>query len=121
MPYLHTHTTRIDADTVLISLGVNDGAADPGTAGLRLRVTAKRVFWILPARPEATRTTIRDIAQAFGDRLIETRGYTGQDGLHLDPQTYRTIATVFDLSRADPCCRSQANPADGGNGRREQR
>jgi hypothetical protein len=64
---------------VLISLGVNDGAADPGTAdrlaGLRLRVTAKRVFWILPARPEATRTTIRDIAQAFGDRLIETRGF----------------------------------------------
>jgi hypothetical protein len=76
--YLHTHTTRIDADTVLISLGVNDGAADPGTAdrlaGLPARHRKAGVL-DLPARPEATRTTIRDIAQAFGDRLIETRGF----------------------------------------------
>jgi len=123
--YLRAHTTAVDAGTVLISLGVNDGETDPGTAdrlaGLRMRITARRVFWILPARPETTRHIIRDIAHAFGDRLIETRGYTGSDGLHLSPQTYRTISTVFDLSLTTPCCRSQAAPADGGNGRRGQR
>jgi lysophospholipase L1-like esterase len=104
--YLRAHTTSVDAETVLISLGVNDGDADAGTAdrlaGLRTQITAARVYWILPARPEATRRVIRDIAHAFGDRLIETRGYTGSDGLHLPPQTYRTIASVFDLSRTDP-------------------
>jgi hypothetical protein len=123
--YLRAHTTAVDADTVLISLGVNDDETDAGTAnrlaGLRMRITARRVFWMLPARPETSRRIIRDIAHAFGDRLIETRGYTGRDGLHLAPEIYRTIASVFDLSRTDPCCRSQAAPADGGNGRREQR
>ena len=123
--YLRAHTTAVDAETVLISLGANDDATALGTAdrlaGLRMHVTASRVFWILPARPETTRQIIRDIAQAFGDRLIETRGYTGSDGLHLSPHTYRSIATVFDLPPTDPCCRSQSAPADGGNGRREQR
>ena len=86
-----------------------------------MRITATHVFWILPARPEITRGIIRDVARAFGDRLIETRGFTGRDGLHLAPQTYRTIASVFDLARTDPCCHSQTVPADAGNGRREQR
>ena len=123
--YLRAHTTTVDAETVLISLGVNDGEADLGTAdrlaGLRMRITASRVFWILPARPETIRQIVRDIAQAFGDRLIETRGYTGSDGLHLAPHTYRTIATLFDLPPTDLCCRSQAAPAERGNDRREQR
>ncbi|HKM62238.1 MAG TPA: hypothetical protein VJY39_07085, partial [Acidisphaera sp.] len=30
--YLRAHTTAVDAGTVLISLGVNDGETDPGTA-----------------------------------------------------------------------------------------
>jgi len=122
--YLRAHTTRVDAETVLISLGVNDNEADPGTAdrlaGLRMRITASRVFWILPARPDTTRQIVRDVAHAFGDRLIETRGFTGSDGLHLAPHAYRTIATVFDLPPTDRCCRSQSVPPDGGNGRRDQ-
>ena len=67
--YLRAHTTRVDAETVLISLGVNDGATDPGTAdrltGLRLRIAARRVFWILRVRPETARQIIRYIARAF--------------------------------------------------------
>ena len=112
--YLRAHTTAIDAETVLISLGVNDGETDHATAdrlaGLRLQITARRVFWILPARPEAVRQVIRDIAHAFGDRLIDTRGYTASDGLHLSSQTYRTIATIFDVFGR----RSQDAPAQRG-------
>ena len=122
--YLRAHTTAVDAVTVLISLGVNDAEADLATAdrlaGLRMQITATRVFWIMPARPETARQIIRDVAHAFGDSLIEMRGCTGSDRLHLPAQAYRTIASVFDWSRTDPCCRSQATPADRGNGRREQ-
>jgi hypothetical protein len=50
--YLRAHTTRVDSETVLISLGVNDNEADPGTAdrlaGLRMRIAASLVFWIGP-------------------------------------------------------------------------
>ena len=119
--YLRAHTTTVAAETVLISLGVNDDEADLSTANrladLRTRITASRVFWILPARPDNTRQILRDVAHAFGDRLIETRGFTGSDGLHLASRTYRTIATVFDLPSADACCRSQRAPANGSNGR----
>jgi len=57
------NTMKINADTVLISLGINDGIADHQTAAnlgrLRVGVHAQRVYWILPARPEATRRLIR--------------------------------------------------------------
>ena len=120
--YLRAHTIAVEADTTLISLGANDSTDDPGTAdrlaGLRLQIKAPRVYWILPARPEATRRIIRDIAQAFGDRLIETRGYTASDGLHLAPQTYRAIASVFDLFSER---RSQDAPAERGHDETAQR
>jgi lysophospholipase L1-like esterase len=99
--YAAAHTMRVNADTVLISLGVNDGIADRQTAAnlvrLRVGVHARRVYWILPARPEATRRLIRAIAQICSDRLIETKGYTGADGLHLSGQAYREIGEVFDV------------------------
>ena len=76
--YTASHMISVDADTVLISLGVNDGVPDRGTAenSVRLRTgtRARRVYWILPARPEATRRLIAAIAHTCGDRLIETRG-----------------------------------------------
>ena len=82
-------------------LGVNDGVPERHTAEnlvrLRLGTRARRVYWILPARPDATRRLIAAIAHTCGDRLIETRGFTGADGLHLSGQAYRSIAEVFDL------------------------
>jgi len=90
----------VDADTVLINLGADDGIPDRGTAEnlvrLRSGTRARRVYWILPARPDATRRLIAAIAHTCGDRLIETRGFTGADGLHLSGQAYRAIAEVFD-------------------------
>ena len=35
----------------------------------------------------------------FGDRSIETRGYTGPDGLHLPVKTYKAISLIFDLTK----------------------
>ena len=64
---------------------------------MRTGVQSGRVYWMLPTKPEATRTLIREIARTFGDRLIETRGFTGQDGLHLPGSSYRAIASVFNL------------------------
>jgi len=99
--YAASHIMAVDADTVLISLGVNDGNPDRGTGEnllrLRLGTLARRVYWILPAHPDATRRLITAIAHTYGDRLIETRGFTGADGLHLSGQAYRSIAEVFDL------------------------
>ncbi len=40
---------------------------------------------------------IRQIAHVYSDRLIETKGSTGRDGLHLTSSAYRAVATVFDL------------------------
>ena len=58
---------------------------------------ARRVYWILPAMPEETLAIIRMIAHANGDRLIDTRGFTGPDHLHPTGAAYREIARVFDL------------------------
>ena len=99
--YLRTHTIAVNAETVLISLGVNDGPPTVGTArrpqALRDGVAARRVFWILPARPPETRALIRAIADLRGDRLIETKSFTAGDGLHLTSHAYRAISLIFDL------------------------
>ena len=99
--YAAAHLMTVTADAALISLGVNDGTPSMTTAEnlvrLRTGVRARRVYWMLPTRSEATRTLIREIARIFGDTLIETKGFTGQDGLHLSRSNYRAIASVFDL------------------------
>jgi len=82
--YAASHMISVDADTVLISLGVNDGVPDRGTAEnlvrLRTGTRARRIYWILPARPESTRRLIAAIAHTCGDRLIETRGSLARTG-----------------------------------------
>jgi lysophospholipase L1-like esterase len=99
--YAAALTMTFNADTVLISLGINDGIPDRQTPAhlvrLRVGVHAGRVYWVLPARPEVTRRLVRAIAQLCSDRLIETKGYTGADGLHLSGQAYREIGEVFDV------------------------
>ena len=99
--YAAGHLMAVTADTALISLGVNDGEPSMATietlVRLRAGVQSRQVYWLLPARPEATRSLIRDVAHTFGDRLIETRGFTGPDGLHLRTTAYQDVASVFDL------------------------
>jgi hypothetical protein len=40
---------------------------------------------------------VADVAYTFGGQLIKTRGFTGQDGLHLPASSYRAIGLIFDL------------------------
>ena len=99
--YAAAHLMVVTADIALVSLGVNDGAPSRKRAEnlfrLRAGVQSRQVYWMLPARPAATRALIHQLAHTFGDKLIETKGFTGQDGLHLPASAYRTIASVFDL------------------------
>lgn len=99
--YVSSHLVAASADIALISLGANDGEAGRATAEhlvqLREGLTARRVYWLLPARPASIRQLLLTIAAVKGDRTIETRGWTGADGLHLGAATYRTIGGIFDL------------------------
>lgn len=85
--YLAGHLVVATADRVLISLGVNDGAPTLATAEhpskLRATLQARRVYRMLPAHPDATRALIEAVARTWGDSVIETRGFTGPDGLGL--------------------------------------
>ena len=99
--YVGGHLIAATTDIALLSLGVNDHDATLASAEhlvqLREGLTARRIYWVLPARPERTRRMIELIAHAYGDRLIETKGSTGPDGLHLTSSAYSIIGRVFDL------------------------
>ncbi len=98
--YISGHIVSVTAQSALLSLGVNDGPPTVGTVRhlLKLRegVSSRRVYWMLPARPHETRGIIQVIARMYGDTVIETRGATGPDGLHLTGAAYHAISTVLD-------------------------
>lgn len=101
--YVSGHVVSVTAQTALLSLGVNDGPPTVETVKhllkLRAGVSAQHVYWILLARPEETRGLIQVIARLYGDTVIETRGSTGPDGLHLTGSAYRHVAGVFEIGR----------------------
>ncbi len=85
------------ADRVVISLGVNDGAAAhtlENLARVRSAVTARSVVWLLPFGHDPARRAIRTIASRFGDRTIDTSPYVGGDRLHPADAGYRTLARM---------------------------
>ena len=92
----------VEAGIVLISLGANDVGRHIRTAehllDVRRGIRAGRVYWLLPARDDGVRSLISATAHLFGDRLIDTLGSAGSDGLHLTAQTYGTISKVLQPS-----------------------
>ncbi len=91
------------ANLVVISLGVNDGPLAHTVANLRhVRETVhgKRVYWLLPAGHPQARATIRSVARAFGDRLIDTTPEVGADGLHPTDAGYHDLALAMRDSAA---------------------
>ncbi len=98
--YAAAYTMRVSAATVLISLGVNDGPPTIGTVrhltDLRAGVSGRHVYWLMPARPELTRSLIQALAAAHGDQVIETWGAAGPDGLHLSRKAYHAIGKMLD-------------------------
>jgi len=100
--YVSGHIVSVTAQTALLSLGVNDGPPTVETVKhlLKLRegISAQHVYWMLPARPAEIRGLIQVIARMHCDTVIETRGSTGPDGLHLTGPAYRHVAGVFEVS-----------------------
>ena len=98
--YVSAHVVSVTVQTALLSLGVNDGPPTVETVKhlltLRRGVRSQQVYWMLPARSDETRGMIQVIARIHGDTVIETRGSTGPDGLHLTGSAYRRVAGVFE-------------------------
>lgn len=95
--YVNAMLTPHDAQTIVISLGVNDDDTIDTVANLRqmrAELRAETIYWLLPGIRERKREAIRTVAQEFGDRLIETRGYTGRDHLHPTGAGYQTLASM---------------------------
>ena len=77
-------------DTVVISLGSNDGHVYSLQWLRRIRdaITAKRVIWVLPACNETARLGIEHLATFHGDQVIAFA--PGRDGIH--PENYSRLA-----------------------------
>jgi lysophospholipase L1-like esterase len=91
-PDLTTH-----ADKVVISLGANDGNSPQTLSNLidlRQSVQAKVVYWLMPAITPAARQAVRQVANRFGDRIIDTAPFVGPDRLHPTGQGYRQLASL---------------------------
>lgn len=95
--YVTRLLTRQDAQTIVISLGVNDDDTVDTAANLRQvrsAVGAQTVYWLLPGIKARAREAIRDVAAEHGDRLIDTREYAGRDHLHPSRDGYGTLAAL---------------------------
>jgi lysophospholipase L1-like esterase len=92
--FVHEMLSPQNADTVVISLGVNDGPSPLTTANLqqvRETVRGRAVYWLLPPNHGYARAAIRSVAARFGDRLIDCAPEAGPDGLHPTGAGYRTL------------------------------
>lgn len=86
-------TRRLDAKTVIISLGSNDHAGVKTyqeLKKLRVKVQAQRVFWILPAIKPNIQDTVRRVAREHGDTIV-TIPALQPDGIHPSWRGYKGI------------------------------
>jgi lysophospholipase L1-like esterase len=92
--FVHELLSPQHADTVVISLGVNDGPS-PFTIGnlqrVRETVRGRTVYWLLPPNHDYAREAIRAVAARHGDRLIDCAPTAGPDGLHPTGAGYRSL------------------------------
>ena len=92
--FVHELLSPQNADTVVISLGVNDGPSPFTIDNLRRvreTVRGRKVYWLLPPNHAYARTAIRSVAARFGDRLIDCAPEAGPDGLHPTGAGYRAL------------------------------
>ena len=82
----------IDARTVIISTGSNDGKIRPYQySNLRNRIYGN-VAWLLPAKHKDARAIINEIARTHGDRVIDLAVLRLSDGIHPTRSSYQTVA-----------------------------
>lgn len=85
---------NLNAKTVIISLGSNDHKAintREEIATIRKNVTAKHVYWILPAIKPEVQNAVREIALGFGDTVLEIKKLQS-DKVHPTLDGYKDIA-----------------------------
>ena len=95
--YLQTLHGARHAQTVIISLGVNDSVDMETLSNLRqLRrgVSAQTVYWLMPGIHPSARDAVRDVAKEFRDQVIEVAPLTGADRIHPDRAGYAQLASL---------------------------
>jgi lysophospholipase L1-like esterase len=84
----------LTADTVVISLGSNDGSGIDTMQALieiRNRVKSKKVMWILPANSKPIQNIVRDVATQYNDLVIEIKSLS-PDRVHPTMSGYKELA-----------------------------
>jgi len=100
--YKNFHTnpnTKKSYKIVVISLGSNDYKNTTAEAlyNIRKHINADMVFWISPSltlKP-IQRTVIKELANEFKDKVIESHPYISYDGIHPTPSGYKQIASMI--------------------------
>lgn len=96
--FVHEMLTPQNANTVVISLGVNDGPSAytiPNLLRVRETVRGRKVYWLLPPHHEYARVAIRTVAARFGDWMIDCTPEAGPDGLHPTGAGYRELGALI--------------------------
>lgn len=91
--------TKKSYKIVVISLGSNDykNTTAESLYNIRKHINADMVFWIAPSltlKP-IQRTLIKELANEFKDKVIESHPYIGYDGIHPTPSGYKQIASMI--------------------------
>jgi len=82
------------AETLIISMGSNDHKGvktREEIAKIRATVTAKRVYWILPAIKPEIQSIVREVAAGFGDTVLPITRLQ-PDGIHPSWAGYKKLA-----------------------------
>jgi len=81
------------AETLIISLGSNDHKGVHTRAeisNIRSKVTAKRVYWIIPAVKPEIQDIVREVAEGFGDTVLPITRLQ-PDGIHPSWAGYKEL------------------------------
>lgn len=93
--FVDNHITgNLTADTVVISLGSNDSKNIKTLKelfALRQVVSAKRVYWILPAKDSPAREAVEIIADKFEDKTLKINSLS-KDQVHPTAKEYKSLA-----------------------------
>jgi hypothetical protein len=95
--YIETLLQAHTANTIVISLGVNDDTTmdtEDNLREVRRQVHGRTVYWLLPGIRPRAQLAIRTIALEFGDHVIDTKPVAGPDHLHPTGVGYQRIAAI---------------------------
>lgn len=88
--------SKLDAKTVIISLGSNDYSSVntyEELLALRKRISAEKVYWILPAIKPEIQEIVELVANQNNDWIIQIP-YLSNDGIHPTMKGYKKIAEI---------------------------